>query len=135
MQKILDFTVDNPLENVFHIQDATETCATLIVGQERALLVDTCTGCGNLMAVVETLTNLPYEVCNTHAHLDHMGGNYQFKAAFLNQKEFDIGRLYIDELDIRPAVLERFSQMGCQMEQPEKYLTYNMENVRSLNMD
>lgn len=40
MQTIFDLNVYQPLDGVYHMQDATGVCATLIVGAERALLVD-----------------------------------------------------------------------------------------------
>lgn len=137
MQKIFDFNVYNPLENVYHIQDTTETCGTLIVGENQALLVDTCTGCGDLKSVVEALTDNPYMVVNTHAHLDHIGGNYQFDKVYMNGKEAAVGARYLDELDIRPAVLNQFDKMGFRMKEERKkeYLAYHMENADTLDME
>lgn len=137
MRKLLDFNVYSPMENVYHIQDMTEACATLIVGKRRALLVDTCTGCSDLKAAVETLTDKPYLVVNTHTHLDHMGGNYQFDKVYINQREAAVGRRYLSELDIRPAVLSRAAGMGCQMgeEREKKYLAFHMENADTLHME
>lgn len=50
----------------------------LIVGMERALLLDTGMGVGDIRAVVRELTALPIVVVNSHAHWDHVGGNWQF---------------------------------------------------------
>jgi glyoxylase-like metal-dependent hydrolase (beta-lactamase superfamily II) len=54
----------------------------LVVGSERALVVDT--GCGprhatEILAGVRTVTKLPLVVANTHAHWDHFFGNAVFK--------------------------------------------------------
>lgn len=54
----------------------------LVVGSERALVVDT--GCGprhaaEILAAVRTVTALPLVVANTHAHWDHFFGNAVFK--------------------------------------------------------
>lgn len=56
----------------------------LVVGRERALLVDT--GCGprhaaELMAAVRIKTALPLVIVNTHAHWDHFFGNATFRDA------------------------------------------------------
>lgn len=137
MQTIFDLNVYQPLDGVYHMQDATGVCATLIVGAERALLVDTCTGYADLKAAVGALTGKPCIVCNTHAHLDHIGGNYQFDRVYLNPKDFAVGRLYLGGLDIRPAALAHFTQMGLAPGQTrtEQYLAYHMENVEALNME
>jgi len=64
-----------------------EALMYLVVGTERAVLIDTGTGIGDLDEVVAELTDLPVEVINTHEHYDHAGGNYRFDktAAFDDQ--------------------------------------------------
>ena len=55
-----------------------EVISYLITGSEKALLVDTGLGMGNIRKVVEELTSLPVLVMNTHTHFDHIGGNALF---------------------------------------------------------
>lgn len=50
----------------------------LITGAERALLLDTGTGVGDLRGVIEGLTQLPLTVVQSHAHWDHVGSTHQF---------------------------------------------------------
>lgn len=61
-----------------------EALMYLVIGTERAALIDTGTGIGRLDEVVAALTDLPVQVINTHEHYDHVGGNYRFEntAAF-----------------------------------------------------
>jgi glyoxylase-like metal-dependent hydrolase (beta-lactamase superfamily II) len=54
------------------------TVLNLLVGTDRAILIDTGCGIGNPKAVVRQLTHLPVTVINTHTHLDHLGGNHLF---------------------------------------------------------
>lgn len=63
-------------------------CAYLIEGKEKAVLLDTGFGYGDLKAFVDGLTDLPYEVVLTHGHPDHAGGSVQFDKVYLNPKEF-----------------------------------------------
>lgn len=56
----------------------------LVEGMDRALLVDSCDGFGNLRACVEELTDLPVTVVITHGHEDHMMGSYWFGEAHLS---------------------------------------------------
>lgn len=51
----------------------------LVRGHQRALLVDTGFGGGDLRALVEQLWPGPLTVINTHAHVDHVGGDHQFQ--------------------------------------------------------
>lgn len=50
----------------------------LLTGSERALLIDTGNGVGNLGEVVRGLTDLPVTVALTHGHCDHVGGRGWF---------------------------------------------------------
>ncbi len=57
--------------------------ATLIVGEELAVLVDTLgttAQARDLLAAVRAVTRLPLAVVNTHAHFDHCFGNAVFAA-------------------------------------------------------
>ena len=74
-------------ENLTRIIGATGECMYLAVGKERALLVDTGTGIGDLKGYVETLTDKPLTVAMIHGHLDHVQGVSQFGEYFLNQKD------------------------------------------------
>lgn len=57
----------------------------LLEGEEKALLIDTGYGVGNLKAFVETLTDKPIVVANTHFHPDHAAGNGEFEAVYMSK--------------------------------------------------
>lgn len=85
---------------VFHIyydahSKGTSAWMHLIVGQERALLIDTAFGIGDLRGLVETLTDKPVDVVNTHFHGDHSAGNGQFETVFIHK--YDIPYLEMSE--------------------------------------
>lgn len=91
---------DEDVPGVFHIYyDAHSKGASawmhLIVGQERALLIDTAFGIGDLRSLVETLTDKPVDVVNTHFHGDHSAGNGQFETIFIHK--YDIPYLEMSE--------------------------------------
>lgn len=91
---------DEDVPGVFHIYyDAHSKGASawmhLIVGQERALLIDTAFGIGDLRGLVETLTDKPVDVVNTHFHGDHSAGNGQFETIFIHK--YDIPYLEMSE--------------------------------------
>ena len=46
--------------------------AFLVEGEERAALIDTGTGVGNLYGVVRELTEKPLVILITHGHFDHL---------------------------------------------------------------
>lgn len=60
-----------------------EVVSFLIFGEERALLLDTGMGIGDMGALVKELTDLPLIVVNSHTHFDHIGCNWQFSEIFV----------------------------------------------------
>lgn len=65
------------------IDDNGQDTMYLIVGGERALLLDTGWGVGDLPALVRSLTDRPVTVVNSHGHPDHACGDYQFGEAYV----------------------------------------------------
>ena len=57
----------------------------LLEGEEKALLLDTGYGVGNLRAFVEKLTDKEIVVANTHFHPDHASGNGEFEKVFVSK--------------------------------------------------
>jgi glyoxylase-like metal-dependent hydrolase (beta-lactamase superfamily II) len=75
------FQVYRVKPNVFAISEQRqyeEVISYLIVGSRRAVLWDTGMGMAKIRPVVESLSNVPIIVLNSHTHPDHMGGNYEF---------------------------------------------------------
>ena len=75
----------------------------LVPGTERAMLVDTGFGIGDLKGMVHSLTDLPVFVVNTHNHGDHTLGNFQFEKAYIHS--MDAPALYA-AMDAPARVLE-----------------------------
>lgn len=63
--------------------------AFLITGSEKALLIDSGFGTGNIKEVVDQLTGLPVMLVNTHADRDHIGCNALFGEAYMHPSEYD----------------------------------------------
>ncbi len=70
----------------------TDVCQYLIEGTERALLVDTGYGIGDLRSYIEQLTHKPYEVVITHGHVDHASGAGQFDRVYLSSYDLPVVR-------------------------------------------
>ena len=56
----------------------------LLEGEEKALLLDTGYGIGHLRALVESLSDKPVIVANTHFHPDHSAGNGEWEEVSLS---------------------------------------------------
>ena len=57
----------------------------LVAGRERAALIDSGLGIGNIRATVGSLTDLEVMVANTHHHFDHVGGNAAFSKVAIHE--------------------------------------------------
>lgn len=71
-------------DNVYLLDDAGESTVYVVVGAEKAMVIDTANGHENLLDIVRTLTDLPLIVVNTHGHCDHIFGNAYFDEAWLH---------------------------------------------------
>jgi len=66
-----------------------EVYSFLIAGSDRAILIDTGTGVGDIAAVAAGLTSRPVSVVNSHSHWDHIGGNWRFEEIAIHHLEAD----------------------------------------------
>jgi len=89
-KKMNAFKTERLSEHLIRITDITEVCCYLVVGTERACLLDTCLGYGDLLQCVRELTDLPVSVILTHGHYDHNGGAAQFDTVYMNEKELPV---------------------------------------------
>ncbi|MDR1030235.1 MAG: MBL fold metallo-hydrolase [Treponema sp.] len=67
----------------------------LVEGNTKALLIDSLIGVGNLRAFCRELTDLPITLVNTHGHVDHTGGNFDFDECYIHPN--DIALMYEKE--------------------------------------
>lgn len=86
-------------ENTYLIEEKTlinQGLCYLLCGEEYALLIDTGLGYRGLKETVGELTKLPVVVANTHAHVDHIGGNHSFKEIWFHEADRPTFALHTD---------------------------------------
>ena len=84
------FTVEAADADTFVISEyrhPEQTHCYLLLGNGRALLIDTGLGVSDIGAVVSSLTSLPVTVAATHVHWDHIGGHRRFSDIAVHEKE------------------------------------------------
>ena len=86
------FTIDQVDENTYIIseyQHWEETHCYLLIGSDRALLIDTGLGVCNIYEQVQKLTDKPITAVATHIHWDHIGGHKYFSNFYAHEAELD----------------------------------------------
>ena len=81
------------MPGVYHLREYSDipVFATLIVGNTKALLLDTGYGGSDwLKKAVASLTELPYDVVLSHFHSDHSYGVWQFSHAWIHPKDLEL---------------------------------------------
>ena len=129
------FTVERIDDATFALSEYRhweEAHSHLLLGRERALLLDTGLGVGDLRREVEALTDLPITVALTHVHWDHIGGCAQFAAPAVHAEEADWLRHFpLPEAAVRQQLCAKGPLFPAGFS-PETYRIYSGEPGRIL---
>jgi glyoxylase-like metal-dependent hydrolase (beta-lactamase superfamily II) len=98
----------------------------LLVGSEKALLVDSGYGLLDLKAIVGDVTEKPVVCVCTHGHIDHALGARQFDEAYLHSRDFDVYRRHTDS-----AFIMSIGMNGLLIK-PPKHMLGNPEYKKSV---
>jgi len=82
------FTASQVAGNTWRIVDHGVVNCYLVIGRDRALLIDTGYGHANIRDYARSLTALPLTVINTHGHRDHSGADVQFGEVLAHRADF-----------------------------------------------
>ncbi|MBN1876423.1 MAG: MBL fold metallo-hydrolase [Anaerolineae bacterium] len=85
--KTQDFPYAEIAPNTYEIGEFDCASMFLLIGDDKAMLIDTGVGIGDLKGFVRTLTDKPVMVCYTHNHVDHVGGAGAFDNAYIHPKD------------------------------------------------
>ena len=85
------FGVSQLTDRIWAIEEVGFVRSYLIVGDERALLIDSCSVTGTALAqAVKVLTDLPVTLVITHSDYDHTGGQEGFGTPLMHPSEFSL---------------------------------------------
>lgn len=79
-------------DHIYMLRDAQDSNAYLVVGEERALVIDTMFGNESIKDTVRQVTDLPLTLIHTHGHCDHIGGDGEFGEAYIDAKDLDVAK-------------------------------------------
>ena len=97
--------------HIWLLDDQGEATGYLVVGRDRALIIDTMNGVENVRAIAETLTDRPLLVINTHGHCDHIYGNIWFDGALMAKEDLEVAARH----SARPAFVKMCEENGVRM--------------------
>lgn len=84
------FTASPLTPRITRIVDRLGVMMYLVQGDERAVLIDSGYGVGNLKSFIDDMTPLPVTVLLTHAHLDHAFGSGSFSDVQMSPHDHDV---------------------------------------------
>lgn len=68
----------------------------LLVGSEKALLIDTGYGLTDVFSAIQEITDLPVIVVNTHGHMDHVHGNHFYNEIYMAEEDEEVFSRHTD---------------------------------------
>ncbi|WHH59708.1 MBL fold metallo-hydrolase [Petroclostridium sp. X23] len=106
------FTTEKINEDTFVLSEYRhweETHCYLLIGTEKALLIDTGLGISNIYDEVMKLTDKPVTAVATHIHWDHIGGHKYFPDFYAHEDELDwlCGEFPLTMEQIKGMVIDR----------------------------
>lgn len=101
-------------------------CASmfLLIGDDRAMLIDTGIGIGDLKGFIRQWTDKPLMVCYTHYHADHTGGAGAFDNAHIHPRDM---AFFTDGGVIGLSVEGRLSYIRMIAEREKGHYPYHLE--------
>ena len=89
------YSIREIMPGFYRIRSDEGVYSELLTGSRKAMLIDTGYGFGDLSGAVRGITDKPLIIVNTHGHLDHCWGNYQFRGpVYINEKDWDLMRMH-----------------------------------------
>lgn len=90
MKELPGYRIQEMEDGVFLIKDLFSDYLYVVAGEQRAAVIDTGMGVPGLMEAVLEVTDKPLVILNTHAHLDHIGGNDEFGSVYLHPLDWEL---------------------------------------------
>ncbi|MGN1020359.1 MAG: MBL fold metallo-hydrolase [Aristaeellaceae bacterium] len=104
---------------VYEIDEFDNASIYLVEGEERAALIDTGIGLGDLRAFAATLTDRPLTVLLTHNHRDHAGNAPLFPEVWLSELDQRMGPM-IRPLTARESRMQ-YARNTCRRHPEKRY--------------
>ena len=127
------FTTFKINDHIYQIKEKMGVLATLVIGREKAMLIDTGYGIYNLKEYISNITNLPLIVIASHGHMDHTGGNYLFDEIYIHKKDIELCQKH-NSIDRRTRNINAAIALNCLPDNfnKDKYLQQGSGNLKTV---
>lgn len=105
------FSAEKVEDNIVRIHGMAGELMYLVEGDEKAVLIDTGSGAGDLKGYVEQMTDKPLTVLLTHGHVDHASGAAAFDNVYINHLD-DAVYAEHNQLAVRQGFIESQNPEG-----------------------
>lgn len=117
------FTTEDLGDGIHLIKNPLGVEMYLVEGEEKAALLDTGLGIGDLKKIVGSLTEKPVEVYLTHGHVDHGGGIYAFEEVYVPEGDLELLRWHT-KVDFRLDFAGTYAPELREIEDIQNYMPY-----------
>lgn len=87
MEACMFYSVEKIAENTYRFDENGRANCYLVVGEEKALMIDGCYGVGDLKQTIRDITDKPIIAAATHRHPDHTCGLREFGDYYVSEKD------------------------------------------------
>ncbi len=105
------FTVSQPIPGVYHIEDISKVCFTLVVGERDTLLWDTGLGLYDVAACIAPYVRGTLHVVLSHGHYDHVSGYQYFQELSIHPNDAALCQRSISKAN-RKRIMQRAKERG-----------------------
>ncbi|MCR3759536.1 MBL fold metallo-hydrolase [Clostridium felsineum] len=134
MEEVNYFKSQRITKNITRIFGLTGEIMYLVEGSERAALIDTGIGVGDLKEYVRNLTKKPIIVILTHGHVDHASGAPNFHEVYMNHAD---DQIYIEHnnLEVRKGYIQSQYEAFEAIKESDYVKTKSPINYKDLKED
>ena len=95
-------------KGIYLLDEAHEATGYLVIGEEKACMIDTMNGYNDLYKAAREITDKPLVVVNTHGHPDHIFGNIFFEEVYMHPEDWGMAESFMN----RPDFVEECQKHG-----------------------
>ena len=94
-------------DGIYLMDEGHQGTGYLVIGRDRACMIDTMNAETDLGEAVRKLTDKPVIVVNTHGHPDHIFGNIFFEEAYLDPADFPMAKMFTESPEYKKYAAEK----------------------------